>query len=251
MITVVIIGSGNVATHLCTAFRNSTGVRVIQTFNRKNKAIGTIPVTDDYALLRLADLYIIAVSDDAIAEVSQQLPFTGRLVVHTSGSVALEELHSGNRKGVFYPLQSFSMNKTVNFADIPLCIEAADESDTVFLKTVAGSISDHVHPVDSDQRRSLHLSAVFVNNFTNYMYTIGHELCKENRLPFDLLRPLIRETAAKIEDVSPEEAQTGPARRHDESTIRKHLDLLKPHPGYEEIYRLLSKNIREMYPEQE
>ncbi|MGS2760798.1 Rossmann-like and DUF2520 domain-containing protein [Sinomicrobium sp. M5D2P9] len=245
MTKVIIIGSGNVATHLIKAFHKSSKVKVIQLFNRSRISIEGIPVTDDYDKLFSADLYIIAVSDDSISDVSRKLPFKDRLVAHTSGSVALDELSPENRRGVFYPLQSFSKDKDVDFSGIPLCIEAGNDGDLELLEHIAGSISGKLYPVNSEQRRSLHLAAVFVNNFVNHLYAIGEDICGKDDLSFDLLKPLIAETAKKIESMSPAEAQTGPAKRHDETTIQKHLNLLNLHPTYGKIYELLTKSIQE------
>ncbi|RNL88071.1 DUF2520 domain-containing protein [Sinomicrobium pectinilyticum] len=244
MTKVIIIGSGNVATHLIKAFYKSSKVQVIQLFNRSATSTEGIPVTNSYDELLNADLYIIAVSDDSISEVSHKLPFKGRLVVHTSGSVALDELAPENRRGVFYPLQSFSRNKDISFAGIPLCIEAGNDEDRKLLEYVAHSISRKVYRVNSEQRRSLHLAAVFVNNFVNHLYAIGNDICKKNDLSFDLLKPLIAETAEKIENMSPAEAQTGPAKRHDETTVQKHLDQLNTYPTYKKIYETLTKSIQ-------
>ncbi|MGS2741095.1 Rossmann-like and DUF2520 domain-containing protein [Sinomicrobium sp. M5D2P17] len=245
MTKVIIIGSGNVATHLIKAFHNSNESNVIQIFNRNGISIDGIPVTNNYDEISSADLYIIAVSDDSISKVSHKLPFKERLVVHTSGSVALDELSPENRRGVFYPLQSFSKDKEVDFSGIPLCIEAGNDEDRKLLEYVARSISQKVYRVNSEQRRSLHLAAVFVNNFVNHLYTIGDDICEKNNLSFNLLKPLIAETAKKIENMPPDEAQTGPAKRHDETTIQKHLNQLNQHPTYKKIYELLTKSIQE------
>src|SRR5690606_37403117 len=120
-----------------------------------------------------------------------------------------------NRKGVFYPLQTFSKSKEVNFKEIPICLEAANHQDLEWLKKVANVISDKVFEIDSEKRKTLHVSAVFVSNFVNHLYGIGEELCKENDIPFDILKPLIAEVADKINYLSPEQAQTGPAKRGD------------------------------------
>lgn len=245
MTNVVIIGSGNVATHLIKAFNSNNKTNVIQLFNRKGISLEGIPATDNYNNLLPADLYLIAVSDDAIGEVSRNLPFKGRLVAHTSGSVALDELSPENRSGVFYPLQTFSENREVDFSEIPLCIEAEKEEDAVLLTNMANNISRQVYPVNSEQRRSLHLAAVFVNNFVNHLYAIGNTICREHELPFDLLKPLIAETARKIKTMSPEDAQTGPAKRNDQTTIQKHLARLNEDSLQKEIYKLLTKSIRE------
>ncbi|RAV28219.1 Rossmann-like and DUF2520 domain-containing protein [Sinomicrobium soli] len=244
MIKVVVLGSGNVASHLIRAFSESNETAIVQVFSRHPVSYGNIPVTGDYGALLPADLYLIAVADDAIAEVSRMLPFEGRLVAHTSGSVALRETDGRNRRGVFYPLQSFSKSRNIDFATVPLCLETEHEADYSLLQQVAESISGQVYQVGSEQRRSLHLSAVFVNNFVNHLYHIGEQLCTENGLPFDILRPLIAETAAKITGIPPSEAQTGPARRHDNTTLLKHREQLQSHPLYLLLYSLFTESIQ-------
>ena len=243
MIKTVIIGSGNVAQHLISAFSKSSETQIIQIFSRSPFVFGNIPVVHDRNKLADADLYIIAVSDDVIAEISQQLPFENRLVVHTSGSLAMDALSSKNRKGVFYPLQTFTKNKTVDFKTIPICLESESATDLNVLQKVAHSISYKVFGISSEQRQSLHVSAVFVNNFVNHLYKIGGDICTQNNVPFDILKPLIRETADKILTLSPEEAQTGPAKRNDSQTIQRHLDFLSDE-NQKNIYKLLTQSIQ-------
>lgn len=246
MISIVIIGSGNVAQHLIKTFTNNPLVDVIQCFARNKKTISHLvdidKIVDDYSLLKSADIYIIAVTDTAIVEVSNQIPFKGKLVVHTSGSVAMNELSDNNRKGVFYPLQTFSKTKAVNFSEVPICIESQNESDFKVLEKMAYSISNSVYSITSEQRKSLHVAAVFVSNFVNHLYTIGNQICDENNVSFDVLKPLIIETAQKIKTLSPQEAQTGPAKRNDTTTINKHL-LMLTKDNQKEIYKLLTKSI--------
>ena len=246
MIQIVIIGAGNVAQHLIMAFAKCNEVAVTQVYSRKQDIFPEIlsanKVTNNIQEIKDADLYIIAVSDTAIADVSSQLPFKNKLVVHTSGSVAIDDLSNNNRKGVFYPLQSFSKNKEVNFLEIPICIEAQNEEDFKLLEKVASAISDKVYNINSDQRKALHVAAVFVNNFTNYMYQIGNEICKENNIDFQILHPLILETANKLKTLSPNEAQTGPAKRNDTTTINSQLNFLS-NPNFKDIYKLLTKSI--------
>ncbi|MEO8515496.1 MAG: DUF2520 domain-containing protein [Flavobacterium sp.] len=246
MISVVIIGSGNVAQHLLNAFEKSTTTHVIQIYSRNTIVIpilsDAVKITHDYANIVNADLYVIAVSDNSIAEVSKNLPFTNKLVVHTSGSVGLEDLDAKNRKGVFYPLQTFSKSKKVNFKDIPFCLETENETDYQLLETVACSLSDKIFKINSEQRKALHVSAVFVNNFVNHLYQIGNDICIENNIPFEILQPLILETANKIVTLSPNEAQTGPAKRNDTQTINAHLNFLSDQTQ-KEIYKILTKSI--------
>jgi predicted short-subunit dehydrogenase-like oxidoreductase (DUF2520 family) len=228
MISVVIIGAGNVSTHLTKAFLNADAIDVIQINSRK---LDNIPA---------ADIAIIAVSDDAIAEVSSKI--NSPLVVHTSGSVSMDLLKNTTRKGVFYPLQTFSKGKKITFKKVPFCIETTNESDYLLLEKLAKSIGKKVYRIDSEQRNSLHVAAVFVNNFTNHLYQIGSDLCETNQVPFEILQPLIKETADKIKKISPKEAQTGPAKRNDLKTIENHLNLLNNRQ--QEIYKTLTKSIQ-------
>ncbi len=247
MIKITIIGSGNVAQHLIDAFAKSNAVEIIQVFSRTQKQISplldTSKITNDWNALAEADLYIIAVSDDAIADVSSQLPFENRLVVHTSGSASLTSLDSKNRKGVFYPLQTFTKGKAIDFKTIPFCLEAQLESDYALLEKVASAISYSIHKIDSHQRKALHVAAVFVNNFTNYLYQLGNDICQENHVSFDILKPLILETAEKLLTISPKDAQTGPAKRNDIKTIEAHESFLS-NKNQSTIYKILTQSIQ-------
>jgi predicted short-subunit dehydrogenase-like oxidoreductase (DUF2520 family) len=247
MIKVVLIGSGNVAQHLIKAFAKSNEIDVIQAFSRQIEALipllDSSTITNNYNDLKVADLYIIAVSDDAIANVSSQLPFENRLVVHTSGTVALDALDKKNRNGIFYPLQTFSKKADIDFSQVPLCLESENLADFEFLKNVAEMISDKVYKINSEQRKALHVSAVFVNNFVNHLYQMGNEICIQNDVPFEILKPIILETANKIMMLSPNEAQTGPAIRNDKQTIASHLDFLLDE-NQKNIYKILTQSIQ-------
>jgi len=247
MIKVVVIGSGNVAHHLIQAFAKSKKIDVTQVFSRQKKTViplfDSIKITDNFNDLVKADLYVIAVSDDAIAKVSTQLPFENRLVVHTSGSVSLDALDKKNRKGSFYPLQTFSKKAEVDFSQIPIFLESENETDFELLEKVAEVISNKVYKINSEQRKALHVSAVFVNNFVNHLYQIGNEICVENKVPFEVLKPLILETANKVMRLSPKEAQTGPAIRNDKQTIASHLDFLLDE-NQKNIYKTLTQSIQ-------
>ncbi|MGC4039481.1 MAG: DUF2520 domain-containing protein [Flavobacterium sp.] len=246
MVRLSIIGSGNVAQHLIQAFSKTDEIELVQVFARKPEALlHLVPeekITSDLGQLKAVDLTIISVTDDAIAEVSGQIAFEDQLVVHTSGSVAMEALDSKNRQGVFYPLQTFSKSKEVDFKIIPICLEAQNDTDLQTLETVARSISNSVANINSAQRKALHVAAVFVSNFTNHLYQIGNEICIENKIPFDILKPLIVETANKILTLSPADAQTGPAKRKDTQTINTHLNFLT-NENQKEIYKMLTKSI--------
>ena len=246
MISISIIGSGNVAQHLIKAIGKSNQLELVQVFARNAKSVSHLidsnQITSDITALKEAHLYIISVSDDAIQSVSNSLILTDKLVAHTSGSVAMEELADSNRKAVFYPLQTLSKKKEIDFSTIPLCIEAQNEADLHLLEEVANQLSTHVYNVNSEQRKSLHVAAVFVSNFTNHLYKIGNDICTEHQVPFEILKPLIAETSKKIQTLAPADAQTGPAKRNDTSTINKHLAILTDE-NQKEIYKILTKSI--------
>ena len=247
MIKIALIGSGNVAQHLIKAFDKSEFIELIQVFARKKETLENLFDSDkiitDFSELKEADLYVISVTDGAINEVSRQFPFQNKLVVHTSGTSSIEILDDKNHRGVFYPLQTFSKNKAVDFSVIPICLEAENQNDYTLLETVANHISDAVFKINSEQRKALHVSAVFVSNFANHLYQIGNEICKEHQVPFEILKPLIEETADKIKILSPGEAQTGPAIRNDSGTIEAHLEYLTD-DNQINIYKILTQSIQ-------
>lgn len=246
MIKVSLIGSGNIAQHLLRAFGKTTDIEIVQVIARtKTELLSLISeekIVGNYDAMLPTDVVIIAVSDNAIAKVSSQITLKNTLVVHTSGTIAMEALNTFNPKGVFYPLQTFSKSKEVDFNEIPIAIEAENKEAILLLEKVAKSISNHVQQIDSSQRKALHVAAVFVCNFVNHLYQMGNEICDENNLSFDLLKPLIVETAHKILTLSPSEAQTGPAKREDTITINAHLNFLKD-ATQKETYKLLTQSI--------
>jgi len=250
MISVVLLGAGNVATHLYKAFIKSKDVSVSQWYNRNLEPIQTykneVEVIDDINKLKKADVYIIAVSDDAISNLSSQLPFENRLVIHTSGSVGVYELDKKNERGVFYPLQTFSKDAEVDFKQVPICIEVIKKTNLKTLKSLSEALGSESHKVNTEQRKALHLAAVFVNNFTNQLYRIAHEITESKGVEFNILKPLILETAKKVQDLSPYMAQTGPAKRNDKKTIRKHLKLLE-NQHHKDIYELLTTSIQKTH----
>ena len=250
MVRVIIIGSGNVAKHLFNVFSANEAIKMVQVVSRNKHALKnfgtTINSTTSFSKIKEADIYIIAVSDDAINSVSKELTKIKGLVVHTSGSATLSALSKHKRRGVFYPLQTFSKNRAIDFKNIPICLEAQEKPDLKLLQSLAKKISDNVYSISSEQRKALHLAAIFVNNFTNHLYHIGNTICKENNLPFGILNPLINETSNKIEKLSPYDAQTGPARRNDVKTINTHLEQLKD-SDEKEIYAVLSRSIQNTY----
>ncbi|RNC90230.1 MAG: DUF2520 domain-containing protein [Allomuricauda sp.] len=251
MLSVVLLGTGNLAHHLFSAFLNAKAVNVVQVYGRSAAHLESfakdVPTTTDLASLEQADVYLLAIKDDSIAEVSQKLNRSNTLVVHTSGSVSMDALAT-NRKGVFYPLQSFSKDRAINFKEVPICLEAGQPEDLNLLQDLANKVSTSVHLMNSEKRRKLHLAAVFINNFTNHLYQLGEQICEEENIPFNILYPLIQETAKKVAHLSPRDAQTGPAKRNDQLTMKDHLDLLK-NPIHKEIYQLVSESIRRTHEE--
>lgn len=230
MKNVIVIGSGNVASHLISYILQSKELNLIQIYarnlNKVNHLIDKSLITNDCSKIKEADIYIVAVSDNSITEVTSKLPFENRLVVHTSGSANLENIDSKNRRGVFYPLQTFTKNKSIAFNEIPFCLETEFDSDYEKLADFAKLFSPKIYKISSEQRKYIHVTAVFVSNFTNHMFTLGNEICVKNVIPFEIFKPLIQETINKIDELEPIEAQTGPAIRKDSITIKKHLDLI-------------------------
>ncbi len=251
MRSVVIIGAGNVAFHLTRALIQNT-VNVRQIFNRtlsKAQELGeanNIKYTDKISELEKADLYIIAASDSAVEELSHYIPYDDTLVVHTSGSLGTDILKGDYRKGVFYPFQTFTKRKNLRYEAVPFFVEAENKEDEDALFKLADKISNEVHRVDAEKRRKVHMSGVWASNFVNHLYYIAQSICKEADMPFDVLRPLIEETALKVQDLEPFEAQTGPAKRGDEIIIEKHWELLKD-SRQQQLYQLLSDSIKRTY----
>ena len=250
MITVTIIGYGNVGSHLVKAINGSAYAKISQVFSRGatslTQTIDDVPCINNLSDLTEADCYIIAVPDDYISIVSEKLPFADRLVVHTSGSVSMDVLDTKNRQGVFYPLQTFSKDKEVSFTEIPICVEAAQADDLKLLKKLGASISEKVTEISSLERSKIHVAAVFVNNFVNHLYHVSEAIMTEHNLDFSLLKPLIIETASKIEFLSAKDAQTGPAKRNDLQTIERHLSQLTG-DTQKDIYTLLTKAINKTH----
>ncbi len=205
--------------------------------------------TDLINIDKNTDIILLCIPDDLIAETSKKIGKANAIVTHTSGNTSIRSLINNDRYGVFYPLQTFSKQREIDMKSVPICLESSDEDVMKDLQFLASTISDSVHEINSRQRKYLHLSAVFVNNFTNHMYHIAEEFLEDRELDFDLLKPLIIETAAKATDIDPVNAQTGPARRGDSNTIKKHLDLLEGNPEYKQLYQLISEQILKKYHE--
>jgi predicted short-subunit dehydrogenase-like oxidoreductase (DUF2520 family) len=247
MIEIVLLGSGNVATHLFKAFSALEGIRIKQVYNHSRDSLSffenTTETTTDISLIAEAEIYLLALKDDIIPKVAENLKDKPGVIVHTSGSVALDALSGCNRRGVFYPLQTFSKDNELDYSQIPFCLEANSEEDLQLLKDLAGKISGKAYEISSAQRKKLHLSAVFVCNFVNHLYAVGEEICQKSEIPFEILKPLITETANKVQHASPAKVQTGPAIRNDRSTINTHLELLESSEN-RKIYELLTSAIQ-------
>ena len=247
---VVLIGAGNMATHLGLALVGQ-GIKVVEVYNRtpgtgKNLAVllDANFISEVNAITRTADLYILAVADTAIATLIGSLRLNDKLVVHTSGAVEMEILSQVSENiGVFYPLQTFSVCRTTGFHGIPVCLEANTAQGRQQLEYLAKRLTDIVHFVDCANRKLLHLSAVFAANFTNFMVTVAEDLLLSQGIPFELLKPLIRQTAENISHGHVFQHQTGPAYRGDHEVLANHRALLANHPDYLEIYNLISSNI--------
>lgn len=205
---------------------------------------GVSSTSDFNELNKEADLYLIAVPDDNIPEIANRLKLGSALLVHTSGSVSMDVLKSATENfGIFYPLQSFSRNKDTEFTKIPICIESNKEENSILLEQLASRISDNIHRLNSDQRKIVHIAAVFANNFVNHMYSSAAKILKERDISFDILLPLIRETANKVFEENPDNTQTGPAQRKDIGIINEHLDYLKRHHELRNIYQIITDDI--------
>ena len=253
---VAIIGAGNVAWHLARAFEDSghfiTEIysRHISNARKLARRLYDTNVTDSLDLSASdAEIFIIAVSDHATEHVSSllKIPPYG-IAAHTSGTQSLELLaRYHDNPGIFYPLQTFTKGISVSFKEIPICIEAPQKSTEKVLYTLGDSISDEVYSINSEDRKILHVAAVFACNFGNHMLTIAQEILEDHDIDFGILQPLIVETVNKALSVGPAEAQTGPARRGDDNVLKEHLKFLKYEPTYRKIYKLLSEHLKNSY----
>ena len=249
---IVVIGSGNVASGLAPLFQNA-GYKIIQIYSRNSKSaeylakILSVPyITDLRKIEKNAWLYLIAVKDDSVKGLVMSMGKNPGLMVHTSGSIDMDvfDRYSENH-GVFYPLQTFSADTALSVDKFPICIEANTLVNLEKLKTIASSIAgrENVYKITSHQRKIIHLAAVFACNFTNHFYTIAQSILQKEHLPFDLLKPLILETAQKIKSLSPSGSQTGPAVRNDNKIMETQLRLLSDSPEYKQLYKIISRSI--------
>lgn len=248
---IVIIGTGNTATILSRKLKNA-GHNIIQVFGRNASAASKLAYeldtesTNYWSVIKKeADFYLIAVSDDAIAEVAKHLHVPGKVVAHTAASVSKDVLKkTTHHYGVFYPLQS--LRKDIeSVPEVPIFIDGSDTTAKNVLENLAHSIAgDQVAEADDEARLKLHIAAVIVNNFANYLYVMAEDYCRKEKIDFKQLLPLIEETTDRVKKISPPQAQTGPALRHDMETIKKHLDMLQAHPQLKKLYEFMTENIQ-------
>lgn len=254
----VFIGAGNLATHLSQALQKA-GNTILQVYSRTESSAKELAekLNVSYTISPAeinpnADVYFVALKDSAVPEVLSQVNFQNKLVVHCSGSLPLSSIEKYSAKiGVFYPLQTFSKQRNVNFAEIPVFIEANLVENEALLVQIGKQVSDSVSILNSEKRKFLHIAAVFACNFVNHFYTLSAEILKEKEIPFDVLKPLIKETAAKVQKMEPARAQTGPAVRYDENIISAHLEELKGNRNFAELYNSISRSIFEFHQKSE
>lgn len=251
---VAIIGAGNLATRVSLELHNK-GVEIIQVYSRTvtsalslARMLGCSYVTKPEKITTDADIYLISVSDMIVNDLLSKINFNNKLLAHTAGSIPLNDLKKFSKNyGVFYPLQTFSKFRDVNFSRIPFCIEANNKENEDTLIELASVISKDVRLISSEQRKQLHLAAVFASNFVNHMYSVASELLEEKDIPFDIIRPLISETASKIKNMTPRAAQTGPAVRLDKNIMHDHQSMLNHEPKLKKLYAQISENINEYH----
>jgi predicted short-subunit dehydrogenase-like oxidoreductase (DUF2520 family) len=255
---IIIIGSGNVATHLGLALKAARH-KIVQVYSRSESSAKTLGkklsagyTTDVKNISSEAEIYILAVSDHAIKDVLHEIrneksEIRNSIMLHTSGSVSSGVFEKTIKNyGVLYPVQTFSVKHPVNFKNIPVCIEANNALAQKKITALAKTITKKIHYINSDQRKKIHLAAVFANNFSNHLFAIAEHILKRENISFDLVRPLILETAMKVQNGSPLQMQTGPAKRGDAGVIEEHLKMLGNKKALREIYKLISENIEEM-----
>ena len=251
------IGSGNVAWHLAPALDNTDfAVREVYSRNPAHAAALVDKLYEAEVKHSLdfsnspSSIFIIAVPDDAIQSIVQEIILPDEAIrVHTSGSQPLSALGYAAIPGigVFYPLQTFSKSKKVDFTDVPIFVESENPAAEKVLLAMAKAISKNVHQISSQERKAMHVAAVFASNFTNHMLLIAQQIMKENNLNFDWLKPLIAEMINKSISIGPEQAQTGPARRGDFEILDRHMEFLQHDEQRAEIYKIISQHIIDRY----
>jgi predicted short-subunit dehydrogenase-like oxidoreductase (DUF2520 family) len=246
---IVVLGAGNVATHLSIALKKA-GFSIKSIYSKTIESAKALALrvdscyTNEISEIPLADLYIISVKDEVIGKIIKHLNLKNGAVVHTAGSISIDIFENQfENYGVFYPVQTFSKSRNMDFSNIPICIEASNKQLETKLLDLAKCLTDSVSLINSDKRKMLHLSAVFACNFANHMYSAATEILDQSGVSFNLLKPLIKETAQKAIEIDPVKAQTGPAVRNDKNVIHKHLEILKDNPEFEKIYRSVSDSI--------
>lgn len=257
--SVAIIGAGNLAWHLAPALDN-TDFAVREVYSRKAKHAAEIVSRLYQADARTSldfsasssRIFILAVSDDAIEEVAREIILPeNALLVHTSGSQPLETLEDGDASftGVFYPLQTFTKGKKIDFREIPVFVESKSTEGEKLLLSMGKAISKNVRKINSKSRRALHVGAVFASNFANHMFTLSKDILRSNKLEFELLKPLIAEVVNKALAMDPEMAQTGPARRGDMEILDRHVEFLEQEydEGVAEVYKVITQHIIDWY----
>jgi predicted short-subunit dehydrogenase-like oxidoreductase (DUF2520 family) len=258
-VNIVLIGAGNVATHLGLALKEK-GFSIVQVYSRTAAAAETLGRRLQTAhthrleaIIRDADVYFFSVKDAALPLVLKNFPPVEGLCLHTAGSLPMDIFRgsAATRYGVFYPLQTFSRARALSFDHIPLCLETGRTEDRPLLEHLARALSDTVLFLSSEQRKRLHLAAVFACNFTNHLCGVAAQMLEEQAMDWQLLLPLIDETAAKLHTLSPREAQTGPAVRRDAPVIDEQLELLKHHPDRYALYRSLTQSIDSLHADTE
>lgn len=246
---VVFLGAGNVATHLALELYQKD-FDIVQVYSRTRESaqelankVEAVPITSVSSVIADADLYIFSVKDSVLEDIISKIPSNSGLWVHTAGSIPLDIFSKyALNYGVLYPFQTFSKNRTIEWKNIPVFIEANNPENLPLLQAVAKQLSDKVTELSSEDRKYIHLTGVFACNFTNHMYTLSKQFLDKIALPFDVALPLIDETTSKVHTLSPEEAQTGPAIRYDENIINKHLELIEDE-NVKQIYKLISESI--------
>jgi len=247
--SIAFIGTGRVANQLAPALQ-AQGVEIHGVYGRNASEASKLAdrlksrLIEDLSAPIRADLLLLTVSDDAIKEVSERLdPGYKGLVAHTSGAVPMAAISNKHRRAVFYPLQSFSHDKKIVWENVPFCLEAETEDDLNGLGELAELLSSRIHLLSSAQRKSLHLAAVFANNFANLMIELSEDLLEKSDIDRTILHPLILETANKVLMQSAKVSQTGPAARGDLETLEMHRKLLGEDNTYREIYDRLTEEI--------
>ena len=252
---IILIGAGNLATHLAKALLKA-GHDILQVYSRTQKSasqltaiVGGEPIVDIRKVRDDADLYIFSVKDSVLCDLVS-LVCKGKedkVFLHTAGSMPMSVFDGVSRHyGVLYPMQTFSKAREVDFSAIPCFVEANDASSHQVIEEVARQISSKVYELSSEKRKYLHLAAVFACNFVNHCYALSQKVLEEQGIPFEVMLPLVDETARKVHELSPRDAQTGPAVRYDENVIRSQALLLENQPLLKDIYERMSLSIHEM-----